>query len=245
MRISLKKLVQDPASRYGRVFDTFIQFLIFASLVAFAIETLPDLPENLQWALHSFEYFCVAVFSIEYLLRIYTAPKPLRYIASFYGIIDLLAVLPFYLNLVVDLRSLRAFRIFRLFRAFKLVRYNKALQRMHIAAGLILEEMVLFLIITLITIFLSAAGIYFFENEAQPEVFSSIFHSIWWAIVTLTTVGYGDVYPITIGGRIFTFFVLLVGIGIVTVPAGLMASALSKARKIQDRELQEMKEFEE
>ena len=245
MRISLKKLVQDPASRYGRVFDTFIQFLIFASLVAFAIETLPDLPKNLQWALHSFEYFCVAVFSIEYLLRIYTAPKPLRYIASFYGIIDLLAVLPFYLNLVVDLRSLRAFRIFRLFRAFKLVRYNKALQRMHIAAGLILEEMVLFLIITLITIFLSAAGIYFFENEAQPEVFSSIFHSIWWAIVTLTTVGYGDVYPITIGGRIFTFFVLLVGIGIVTVPAGLMASALSKARKIQDRELQEMKEFEE
>ncbi|WP_445386276.1 ion transporter [Robiginitalea sp. IMCC44478] len=240
MRISLKTLVQDPASRYGRVFDTIIQVLIFLSLAAFAIETIPDLPEQLVWGLNAFEYFCVAVFSLEYLLRIFTAPKPLRYITSFYGIIDLLAVLPFYLNLVIDLRSLRAFRVFRLFRAFKLVRYNKALQRMHIAAGLIKEEMVLFLMITLITIFLAAAGIYFFENEAQPEVFSSIFHSIWWAIVTLTTVGYGDVYPITMGGRIFTFFVLLVGIGIVTVPAGLMASALSKARKIQDKELSEL-----
>ncbi|WP_445383481.1 ion transporter [Robiginitalea sp. IMCC43444] len=240
MRISLTTLVQDPASRYGRVFDTIIQVLIFLSLAAFAIETIPDLPEQLVWGLNIFEYICVAVFSLEYFLRIFTAPKPLRYITSFYGIIDLLAVLPFYLNLVIDLRSLRAFRVFRLFRAFKLVRYNKALQRMHIAAGLIKEEMILFLMITLITIFLAAAGIYFFENEAQPEVFSSIFHSIWWAIVTLTTVGYGDVYPITMGGRIFTFFVLLVGIGIVTVPAGLMASALSKARKIQDKELSDL-----
>jgi voltage-gated potassium channel len=82
-------------------------------------------------------------------------------------------------------------------------------------------------------IFITSAGIYYFENEAQPETFKSIFHSAWWAIVTLTSVGYGDVYPITVGGRIFTFFVLMIGLGIVTVPAGLIASALSKAREIE------------
>lgn len=237
MKYSLKNLVQDPTSRYGRIFDSFIQLLIMLSLFAFALETLPGNPPVLKAFLYNFELFCVLVFSIEYILRILTASKPWQYIFSFYGIIDLMAILPFYLNLVIDLRSLRAFRIFRLFRAFKLVRYNKALQRIHIAAGLIKEETILFLIVTLITIFLAASGIYFFENEAQPEVFQSVFHSIWWAIVTLTTVGYGDTYPITLGGRIFTFFVLMIGIGVVTVPAGLMASALSKARKIQDGQL--------
>ncbi len=234
MRTTLKTLIQDHTSQYGRIFDSVIQILILLSLIAFAVETLPDNPPALKAFLYQFEIFCVLVFSLEYLLRILTSDKPLKYIWSFYGVIDLLAILPFYLNLVVDLRSLRAFRIFRLFRAFKLVRYNKALQRIHIAAGIIKEEIILFLIVTFITIFLTASGIYFFEGKAQPEVFGSIFHSFWWAIVTLTTVGYGDVYPITLGGRIFTFFVLMIGIGI--VPAGLMASALSKARKIQDGE---------
>ena len=88
----------------------------------------------------------------------------------------------------------------------------------------------------LILLFIVSAGIYFFENEAQPEVFNSIFHSAWWSIVTLTTVGYGDVYPITIGGKIFTFFVLIIGVGVVAVPAGLVATSLSKAREIQEKE---------
>ena len=89
----------------------------------------------------------------------------------------------------------------------------------------------MFFLVTLVLIFITSAGIYFFENEAQPEVFKSVFHSAWWAIVTLTTVGYGDVYPITLGGKIFTFFVLMIGVGLVTVPAGLVATALSKARE--------------
>ena len=100
--------------------------------------------------------------------------------------------------------------------------------------------------VTLILIFLTASSIYFFEYEAQPKVFSSLFHSLWWAIVTLTTVGYGDVYPITLGGKIFTFFVLIIGIGIVTIPAGLVATALTKARTIEEenKENKEKKEEE-
>lgn len=134
----------------------------------------------------------------------------------------------------MDLRFLRMFRIFRVFRAFKLIRYNKALSRFHTAYKIVKEELVLFFMVTLMLLFLVSAGIYAFENEAQPDVFKSVFHSAWWAVVTLTTVGYGDVYPITIGGRIFTFFVLMIGIGIIAVPAGLIGTALSKAREIED-----------
>ena len=111
------------------------------------------------------------------------------------------------------------------------MRYNKALNRFRLGFLIVKEEIILFFLVTLVLIFITSAGIYFFENEAQPEVFKSVFHSDWWAIVTLTTVGYGDVYPITLGGKIFTFFVLMIGVGLVTVPAGLVATALSKARE--------------
>lgn len=238
MKDKLRLLVEDNTSKYGKGFDYFIQILIILSLLAFSIETLPDISETLINALQKFEIVCVIIFSIEYLLRIYVAKKPLKYIFSFYGFIDLLAILPFYLRGTLDLRALRAFRIFRIFRALKLIRYNKALHRFHIAARIVKEEVVLFLVITTIFLFLSSAGIYYFENEAQPDVFVSIFHSAWWAVVTLTTVGYGDVYPITVGGKIFTFFILLIGVGIVTIPAGLVATALSKAREIEKEELE-------
>ena len=88
----------------------------------------------------------------------------------------------------------------------------------------------------MLLIYFSAVGIYYFENDAQPEKFASVFHSMWWSVVTLTTVGYGDVYPVTVGGRLFTFIVLLVGLGFVSVPAGLLAAALSKAREMEARE---------
>jgi voltage-gated potassium channel len=234
MKEKLRLLIDDNSTPQGKLFDYTIQFLIIASLIAFAVETLPDNEQVVLDFLYSFEVFCVVVFSAEYLLRIVIAKNPLKYIFSFYGLIDLFAILPFYLTKAFDLRALRAFRIFRIFRALKLIRYNRAMQRIHIAARLMKEEIVLFLIITGIFTYLTSCGIYFFENEAQPDVFSSIFHSLWWAIVTLTTVGYGDVYPITLGGRIFTFFVLIIGVGIVTVPAGLVSSAVSKAREIQE-----------
>ena len=112
-----------------------------------------------------------------------------------------------------DLRALRTFRVFRVFRALKLIRYIKALNRFHIAAKIIKEELILFFIVTTIFVYLASAGIYFFENKAQPELFTSVIHSGWWAISTLTTVGYGDVYPITVGGKVFTFFILLIGVG--------------------------------
>ena len=233
-------IVEDHESPQGKIFDYFIQILILLSLIAFAVDTLPSNSPFLEDFLNHFELFCVVIFSIEYVLRVYVAKNPFDYIFSFYGIIDFLAIIPFYLRGVVDLRFVRAFRIFRIFRVLKLIRYNKALDRFGTAANIVREEIILFLVVTVILIFLSSAGIYYFEHQAQPEVFQSVFHSAWWSIVTLTTVGYGDVYPITIGGKMFTFFVLMIGVGLVTVPAGLVATALSKAR-----ELEELEELEE
>ena len=193
MKDKLRALIEDNTSKSGKIFDYFIQVLILISLISFSIETLPDNSNETKHILFLVEIFCLSVFSIEYIFRVFIAEKPLKYIFSFYGIIDLLAILPFYLKATIDLRALRVFRIFRIFRALKLIRYNKALHRFHIAAKIVKEEVVLFFMVTGILIFLSASGIYFFENEAQPNIFKSIFHSFWWAIVTLTTVGYGDV----------------------------------------------------
>ena len=114
------------------------------------------------------------------------------------------------------------------------MRYTKAIQRFHRAILIVREELILYGLVAILLLYFAAVGIYYCENEAQPETFASIFSSLWWAVCTLTTVGYGDVYPVTTGGRVFTFFVLLIGLGIVSVPAGIMASALSKAREMDD-----------
>lgn len=234
MREYLYSIIEDNTTKSGKKFDYFIQALIILSSISFSIDTLPNLSESFRSSLNVFETVTVIIFSLEYILRLYVSKKPLSYMFSFYGIVDILAILPFYINIFVDLRFLRVFRIFRVFRALKLLRYSKAIKRFNLAFKIVKEEVVLFIIVSIVLIFISSAIIYYFENESQPEVFSSIFHSAWWSIVTLTTVGYGDVYPITLGGKIFTFFVLMIGVGFVTVPAGLVATALSKARELEE-----------
>ena len=234
-RARLNSILNDPTTAVGRGFALVIQLLIVASLLGFSIETLPHLTAESRGWLRWLEVFTVVVFSGEYLLRLWAAENRWKFATSFFGIIDLLAVLPFYIAPGADLRSVRVFRLLRLFRLLKLVRYSKAVRRFHVALNIAREELILFGAVSFIMLYLSAVGIYFFENEAQPTHFASVFHSLWWATTTLTTVGYGDVYPITLGGRCFTFVVLLVGLGIISIPAGIVASALAKAREIEDK----------
>ncbi|MGB2761665.1 ion transporter [Maribacter stanieri] len=229
MKQYLKNIVEINDNRKSRIFAYFIQILIFVSILSFSFETVPDLEPSTRKILRIIEIFSVIIFTIEYVLRIYVSDKKSKFIFSFFGIIDFLAILPFYLSLGVDLRSLRALRFLRLFRILKLMRYNKAIERFSRAISLAKEEVLLFLIVTLILIYFSAVGIYYFEHEVQPENFASIFDSLWWAIITLTTVGYGDVYPITVGGKVFTFFILMIGLGIVAIPTGIISSALTKS----------------
>jgi voltage-gated potassium channel len=230
---SFKEIIENSDTKMGKAFDLFIQCLIVVSLISFSVETLPDLGENTLKILHAVEIFCIAVFTFEYISRVVVATKKLSFILSFFGLIDLLAILPFYLSTGLDLRSLRAFRLLRLVRILKLARYSQAISRFHVAFIIAKEELLLFLFAALILLYLAGVGIYYFENPAQPDTFKSIFHSLWWAVATLTTVGYGDIYPITVGGKVFTFFILIVGLGVVSVPAGLVASALSKARELE------------
>ncbi|WP_369974286.1 ion transporter [Microbulbifer sp. A4B17] len=197
---------------------------------SFSINTFPGLTQEQKRILNFFEVFSVVIFTFEYICRVYAAQNRLNFIFSFYGLIDLMAFLPFYMASGMDLRALRIVRLFQVFRVLKLLRYSKAVARFSRAFRMVKEELVLFGVTALILLYLSAVGIYYFESAAQPEQFKSIFHSLWWAVTTLTTVGYGDMYPVTLGGRIFTFFVLLIGLGVVAIPTGLVASALSKAR---------------
>jgi len=229
--MNLKQIIKTRETRAGRTLDYFIQFMILFSLVSFSIETLPDLSDVMIKSLRYLEIFTVLIFTIEYVLRIAVADKKLHYIFSFYGIIDILAILPFYLSTGIDLRSVRVFRLFRLFRAFKLLQFSEAASRLGKAFKDVKNEFIVFFIAAMFVLYISAVGIYYFENEAQPEAFKSIFHCLWWAVATLTTVGYGDIYPITAGGKIFSSIIVFIGLGIVAVPTGLIASSLSSSLK--------------
>ncbi len=229
--VSVRSIVNDTTGSLGRKFSFFIQFLIIVSLISFSFSTLPNLTARTKTILYYVEVFSIVIFTLEYLLRIISSENRLKFVFSFYGIIDLLAILPFYFSAGLDLRAIRAFRLLRLIRIFKLIRYSSAIDRFHRALIIVKEEMILFGFASVVLLYLSAVGIYYFESQAQPEQFKSVFHCLWWSVTTLTTVGYGDMYPVTAGGRLFTFFVLIIGLGIVAVPAGLVASALSKARE--------------
>lgn len=235
LKEKVRIIVEEENTKAGMVFDYAIQFLIVFSLVNYSIATLPNLPEKWVQALHVIDITCYVIFTIEYVARIYISKKPWKYIFSFYGIIDLLAILPFIAGQKFDLRAIRALRVFRIIRALKVSKYNRALNRFNVTLKIIKPELVMFFIVSGVFIFITAAGIFYFEHPAQPEKFASIFHSLWWAVITLTTVGYGDVYPITVGGRVFTFFILIIGLGIVTIPAGLIASAITRARELEDK----------
>lgn len=212
------------------VFSWVITGLILYSVVCFSIETLPDLSDDVRLFLGYSEFLVVVIFTLEYLYRFFFARSRIKFVFSFYGLVDLLAILPFYLAFAVDMRTLRLVRLLRVARLLKLTRYNSAIYRFSRALYIAKEELVIFTLGSFVMLYLAAVGIYHFEHHVQPEVFRSIFDCMWWAVATLTTVGYGDIYPITTGGRVFTFAILMVGLGLVAVPTGIVASALSSIR---------------
>ncbi len=203
--------------------------LILLSALAIALETEPGLPPGLQAWLYRFEVFLLGVFALEYVVRVWASPRRLKYVFSFWGIIDLLSFAPAVLLLTPEWQAVRALRLIRLVRLLKLFRSLHALDRLVAAFKDVREELILFAIIAGLMLYVSAVGIYIFEHEAQPDAFSSIPMALWWAVATFTTVGYGDMYPITPGGRIFTSAILFIGLGIVAVPAAIVTTALLEA----------------
>lgn len=214
-------------------FDVFIYGLIIANIIAMVLESHQSIQKQFSKIFHFFELISILIFSFEYLYRIVTSYREKKwlgvkkYVFSFFGIIDLISILPFYLKqfVLLDGRFFRILRLFRLSRVFKLGRDSESLKLFIKALSSVRNELKFTLFLSLLTILFSASAIYFLENEAQPEVFSSITASIWWATVSLATVGYGDVIPITVWGKVFASIISLVGIGVVAIPTGIISAS--------------------
>ena len=172
--MTISEIVQRSDTTPGRIFDSTAIVLILVSVITVSVNTVPSLSPSVQAALSWSEVVIVGLFTIEYGLRIGTAPSKLRYALSFHGIVDLVAILPFYLTLGgVDLRALRILQLFRIVRILKLSRYSEAMARFGKAMTLAKEEIVLFAGVAIALLYLSAARIWYFEHEAQPEAFAS------------------------------------------------------------------------
>lgn len=219
-------------------FDVFIIALIILNVIAIVLESIEPLKQEFQSLFDYFEIFSVIVFTIEYILRVWTAnlnpnyEKPvtgnLKYAFSPLALIDLLAFLPFYLPFIgVDLRLMRMLRIFRIFRLFKIARYVEALSFINSVFKKKKEELVITLIFTVFLLLIASTLMYYVENGTQPENFSSIPETMWWGIATLTTVGYGDIYPITPLGQFLGGVIAVIGIGLFALPTGILASGFS------------------
>ena len=236
LRSHLRLALDGEHPRLGRSAEFVLLALIIVSAIGMGIETLNGLPPGIYSFFTGLEIFVVVAFALEYGLRLWVSDRPIRYARSFYGIIDLVSFLPTLVGLLLtgsapDGRAIRMLRLFRLLRLLKIVRYANAAERLREAWRLVRDEVIVFGLAALIVLYVCALIIYQFENEAQPEAFSSVFSAMWWAAVTLTTVGYGDIYPITAMGRIFTVVMLFVALGIIAIPTGLVASAMSELRK--------------
>ena len=227
--------ISDNNDIAGQIFDISLISLIILNIVMVVAETF-DIPEAVQTVIKHAEIVSVIIFSVEYLIRLWTSdmlyPKlsPLlariRYIFSFMAIIDLLSILPFYIPMLipVDLRVLRALRILRLFRLFKINRYTDALSTIGKVFKKKASELISSIIVVLLLMIISAVIMYNVENQAQPDLFSNTFSAMWWAVATLTTVGYGDIYPVTVLGKLLSAVIALLGIGLVAVPTGIITS---------------------
>lgn len=240
LREKARKLINQKA------FEMASLALVIFSLVTFVLETMPDVEARYASALNGLEVGIVLLFTAEYFVRLIArdersssagngGPGGRSYAFSFLGIVDLVTILPFYISIFgIDGRPIRAFRLVRIFRLFKLVgRFGGALNRIKIGWELAREELIFAVAGSLLVIFLASVFIYFFERGAQPEAFGSVPDALWWAVVTFTTVGYGDVTPITDGGKMFSFVLLLMALVMVGVPAGIVASALSMSRETE------------
>ena len=231
----------EDGDRASKVFDVTIMVLIVLSILSIILQSFDVLATTWAGGFHALEVVTVAVFSCEYLLRVWTADLEypdakhphIKYVLSFIAIIDLLAILPFYLPFfAADLRFLRMvrlLRLLRLLRVFKLGRYFDALQTIVKVLQESATQLIISVALCMFVMLFSAIVMYTVENPVQPEQFPNVISSLWWAICTLTTVGYGDVYPVTAVGRFFAAVISLVGIGIIAIPTGIIAAGFTSA----------------
>jgi voltage-gated potassium channel len=231
-------LTLEPTEKGGvpeRIFEFFLILIIILNIIVIVIGSIKEVSDEYAVLLYRFEVFSVIFFTVEYIARIYSIvenaryKKPiegrLKYAGTPMAIIDLLAFVPFYLTfLPLDLRFLRIFRLMGLFRMFKVARYMTALTMFKRVVSDRREQLVLSIIFILFILVIISTIMFYVEREAQPEKFSSIPATMWWGIATLTTVGYGDMVPITALGRVLGGMFAITGVGLLALPAGILSS---------------------
>ena len=236
----------------SRFVDIFLLILIFLNVLMVILETVEDLFLNYNKFFRIFEYFSVLIFSLEYAGRFWSCVEDnhngdsflkirIKYLFSFPALVDLIAILPSLLAFIFPSVDLRFIRVLRIFRFLKFSRYSSSINNL---LKVIWDQRKSFgaaFFILFIMLILASSGIYLVEKDAQPEKFGSIPQAMWWSIVTLTTVGYGDVYPVTALGKIFGSVIIILGIGTVALPSGILASAFSEhTRRSQNKYKKEL-----
>ncbi|MCC7401276.1 MAG: ion transporter [Chitinophagaceae bacterium] len=241
-------------NHWDKAINIFIIILIILNVIGIMLETVDSIYLPHKKFFHDFDVFSVIIFTIEYILRVWSSNHDLRYQHKIHGrlrymaspaaLIDLFAILPFYIFLFLpagimtigsDFRLLRILRLLRFFRLFRLTAYTKSTKLVLNVFKSRAHDLLLAFILTTFLVIITSCLVYFAEHDAQPEKFSSIPGTIYWAVTTLTTVGYGDIYPVTILGKIFTIAILFVGVALLALPAGIITSGfideLRKTRK--------------
>jgi voltage-gated potassium channel len=227
------------------LFDVFLAVLIILNVSSVILETVPSLYERFGHLFKGFEVFSVIVFTIEYVLRLWSCTEKneykapvwgrIKYAFSFMALVDLFSFLPFYLPMVIsaDLRFLRALRLFRLIRVLKIGHYSEAVKSFGRVIKAKKAELLTAIFAMIILLVISSSLLYFVEHDAQPDKFGSIPDAMWWGVVTLTTVGYGDIYPITVLGKFLASIMSLLGIGLFALPAGILSAGFIEEIRIK------------
>ncbi len=243
----------EPArdgDRLSHAVDLVIISLILINVLAVVLETMPGLGPWWGPVFRWLEVISVALFSLEYAARLWSCVEDprwqrplrgrLRFSGRFLPMIDLLSILPFYLPLLgVDLRFMRILRTLRILRALKFGRYSKSLHLIGRVVKSRQEELVMSAAVMALLVVLSSCIMYHCEHEAQHEAFSSIPAAMWWSVATLTTVGYGDIYPVTVLGKLVAGIITVLGIGMVALPAGILGSGFveeMRRKKVEEEE---------
>ncbi len=229
----LHEVIFEADTTAGKAFDIALLIFIVLSVIVVLLDSVPAINQKYGAALYYSEWFFTIVFTIEYILRIISTQQPSKYIFSFYGIIDLLAILPTYLSIVITgshfLLVIRILRLLRVFRVLKLARFVNASKTLTIALKKSKHKIIVFLEVVIALVVIMGSIMYLIEGPENG--FTSIPRSIYWAIVTMTTVGYGDITPHTVPGQVLASVIMIIGYAIIAVPTGIITSEVAHTSK--------------
>lgn len=232
-QMQLHELIYESETKAGKTFDIILLLCILASIIVVMLDSVQVLKAKYGSVFYVLEWFFTIVFTIEYILRLVCIKRPLKYVFSALGIIDLLAIIPSYLSIVIagaqSLLVLRALRLLRIFRIFRLVHFLSEMQFLSHAIKNSLRKISIFILFVLTSVVILGSIIYLVEGEEHG--FTSIPQSVYWAIVTITTVGYGDIAPATPLGQMIASFIMLLGYGIIAVPTGIITTEMAIAAR--------------